>query len=74
MKSSEINHIKSDSLEINCQGIYDAIIAYQREFDGNLLFEKNISKTLNEMGIEVKVVEDKMVKLYEILDKMYGFN
>ena len=49
MKSSEINPIRYDSLEINCQKIYDAIIACQREFDGNPVFENNLSNTLNEI-------------------------
>ena len=45
MKSSEINPIKSDSMEIDCQGIYDHIIACEMEFDGNITFEKNILDT-----------------------------
>ena len=49
MKSSEINPINSDSLKIDCQKIYDSIIACQREFDGNLVFEKNILATLNKI-------------------------
>ena len=48
VKNNEINPIKSDSVEINCQGIYDHIIASQREFDGNSIFEKNILNTLND--------------------------
>lgn len=49
MKSCEINPINSDSLEIDCQKIYDSIIACQREFDGNLVFENNILGTLNKI-------------------------
>ena len=45
--NSEINPIKSDSVEIDCQGIYDAVIACQRELDGNLVFEKNLRNTLD---------------------------
>lgn len=47
MKISEIRPVRSDSVEINCQAIYDAVIACQREFDGNPVFEKNILETLN---------------------------
>ena len=45
MKNCEINPIKSDSLEIDCQKIYDAIISCQREFDGNLIFENSDNST-----------------------------
>ena len=55
---SEINPIKSDSIEINCQGIYDHIIAAQREFEGNLIFENNILNTLNEIEELLYCVND----------------
>lgn len=45
----EINPIRSDSVEINCQEIYDNIIECQRIFDGNPVFEKNLSDVLNEI-------------------------
>ena len=70
MKNSEINPIKSDSLEINCQKIYDAIIACQREFEGNLIFEKNISNNLNEIEILLYEVND--VELFsEMVDLIF---
>lgn len=72
MKSSEINPIKSDSIEINCQAIYDNIIACQREFDGNLIFEKNISPTLNEIEELLYKVND--IELFaEMVDIIYRF-
>ena len=72
MKSSEINPIKSDSVEINCQGIYDHIIASQREFDGNLIFEKNILSTLNEIEELLYQVND--IELFgEMIDLIYRF-
>ncbi len=49
MINSEINPINSDSLEIDCQKIFDAVIACQREFDGNPVFEKNLLNTLNKI-------------------------
>jgi hypothetical protein len=72
VKSSEINPIKSDSVEINCQGIYDHIIASQREFDGNLIFEKNILSTLNEIEELLFQVND--IELFgEMIDLIYRF-
>ena len=72
MKSSEINPIKSDMLEINCQGIYDNIIACQREFDGNPLFERNILVTLNEIEELLFRVND--IELFgEMIDLIYRF-
>ena len=72
MKSSEINPIKSDTLEINCQEIYDNIIACQREFDGNLLFERNILVTLNEIEELLFRVND--IELFgEMIDLIYRF-
>ncbi len=72
MKSNEINPIKSDMLEINCQGIYDNIIACQREFDGNLLFERNILVTLNEIEELLFRVND--IELFgEMIDLIYRF-
>ena len=72
MKSSEINPIKSDSVEINCQGIYDHIIASQREFDGNLIFEKNILSTLNEIEELLYQVND--IELFgEMIDLIHRF-
>ena len=72
MKSSEINPIKSDELEINCQAIYDNIIACQREFDGNLLFERNILVTLNEIEELLFRVND--IDLFgEMIDLIYRF-
>lgn len=72
MKSSEINPIKSDSMEINCQGIYDNIITCQREFDGNLNFEKYISTTLNEIEELLFRVND--IELFtDMIDIIYRF-
>lgn len=69
---SEINPIKSDSLEINCQKIYDSIIASQREFDGNMSFEKYISDTLNEIETLLYAVND--IELFpEMIDLIYRF-
>lgn len=45
----EIEPIRSDSLEIDCQKIYDNIIECQRIFDGNIIFENNLSEVLNEI-------------------------
>jgi hypothetical protein len=72
VKSSEINPIKSDSVVIDCQGIYDHILASQREFDGNLVFEKNISNTLNEIEELLYRVND--IELFgEMIDLIYRF-
>ena len=72
MKSSEINPIKSDTMEIDCQEIYDHIIACQREFDGNHSFEKNILPTLNEIEGLLFVVND--IELFgEMIDIIYRF-
>lgn len=72
MKNCEINPIKSDSLEIDCQKIYDAIISCQREFDGNLIFEKNILNTLNEIEILLYDVND--IELFsEMVDLIFRF-
>lgn len=72
MKNSEINPIKSDSIEINCQAIYDHIIASQREFDGNPVFEKNILSTLNEIEELLFQVND--IELFgEMIDLIYRF-
>lgn len=72
MKSSEINPIKSDSVVIDCQSIYDHILASQREFDGNLVFEKNISNTLNEIEELLYRVND--IELFgEMIDLIYRF-
>ena len=72
MKSSEINPIKSDTMEIDCQEIYDHIIACQREFDGNPSFEKNILPTLNEIEELLFVVND--IELFgEMIDIIYRF-
>ena len=72
MKSSEINPIKSDTMEIDCQKIYDHIIACQREFDGNLTFEKTILPTLNEIEELLFVVND--IELFgEMIDIIYRF-
>ena len=72
MKSSEINPIKSDTMEIDCQEIYDHIIACQREFDGNLVFEKTILPTLNEIEDLLFVVND--IELFgEMVDIIYRF-
>lgn len=72
MKSSEINPIKSDSMEINCQGIYDHIIACEIEFDGNIVFEKNILNTLNEIENLLYRVND--IELFtEMVDIIFRF-
>ena len=72
VKNNELNPIKSESVEMNCQGIYDHIIAYQREFDGNLIFEKNILNTLNEIEELLYCVND--IELFkEMVDLIYRF-
>lgn len=72
MKSSEINPIKSDSMEIDCQGIYDHIIACEMEFDGNITFEKNILDTLNEIENLLYRVND--IELFsEMIDIIFRF-
>lgn len=72
MKSSEINPIKSDSMEIDCQGIYDHIIECEMEFDGNITFEKNILDTLNEIENLLYRVND--IELFsEMIDIIFRF-
>lgn len=72
MKSSEINPIKSDSMEIDCQGIYDHIIACEMEFDSNITFEKNILDTLNEIENLLYRVND--IELFsEMIDIIFRF-
>lgn len=72
MKSSEINPIKSDTMEIDCQGIYENIISCQREFDGNTIFEKNILPTLNEIEELLFIVND--IELFgEMIEMIYRF-
>lgn len=72
MKSSEINPIKSDSMEIDCQGIYDHIIACEMEFDGNITFEKNILNTLVE--IENLLYKVNEIELFtEMVDIIFRF-
>ena len=72
MKSSEINPIKSDSMEIDCQGIYDHIIACEMEFDGNITLEKNILDTLNEIENLLYRVND--IELFsEMIDIIFRF-
>lgn len=69
---SEINPIKSDSMEINCQRIYDSIIACQREFDGNPEFEECLSETLDEIETLLYAVND--INLFpEMIDIIYRF-
>jgi hypothetical protein len=69
---SEINPIKSDSLEINCQEIYDNIIECQRIFDGNETFEKYISPSLLEIEELLYQVND--IELFgEMIDIIYRF-
>ena len=68
----EINTIKSDTVEIDCQGIYDAIIACQREFDKNLVYEKTIKETLS--SIEELLYTVNEVELFgEMIDLIYRF-
>ena len=68
----EIDSIKSDTIEIDCQGIYDAIIACQREFDRNLIYEKTIKETL--LSIEELLYTVNEVELFgEMVDLIYRF-
>ncbi|MBR0270999.1 MAG: hypothetical protein IJQ68_03285 [Methanobrevibacter sp.] len=72
MKISEINPIKSDSLEIDCQRIYDCIISSQREFDDNSQFEIYLSQTLGEIETLLYSVND--IDLFpEMIDMIYRF-
>ena len=72
MKFNEINNIKSDSIEINCQKIYDSIIACERELDGNLVFEKTIKETLTSIEELLYTVND--VELFgEMVNLIYRF-
>ena len=69
---SEINPIKSDSMEIDCQRIDDSIIACQREFDGNPEFEECLSETLDEIETLLYAVND--INLFpEMIDIIYRF-
>ena len=69
---SEINSIKSDTLEIDCQGIYDAIIACQREFNNNLVYENTIKETLS--SIEELLYTVNEVELFgEMVELIYRF-
>lgn len=69
---SEIDPIKSDSLEINCQKIYDNVIECQRMFDGNPTFEKYLSRSLYEIEELLYQVND--IELFgEMIDIIYRF-
>lgn len=72
MKSSEIKPIKSDSIEIDCQGIFDHIIACQMEFDGNVIFEKNILITLNKIEELLFGVND-IESFQDMIDIIFRF-
>ena len=68
----EINSIKSDTVEIDCQAIYDAIIACQREFDRNLVYEKTIKETLS--SIEELLYTVNEVELFaQMVELIYRF-
>lgn len=68
----EINSIKSDEIEIDCQAIYDAIIACEREFDRNLVFEKTIKETLSSIEELLYTVND--VELFgDMVELIYRF-
>lgn len=68
----EINSIKSDEIEIDCQAIYDAIIACEREFDNNLVFEKTIKETLS--SIEELLYTVNEVELFgDMVELIYRF-
>ena len=69
---SEINPIRSDNIEINCQKIYDSIIECQRIFDGNPTFEKYLSGSLYEIEDLLYQVND--IELFgEMIDIIYRF-
>ena len=72
MMYDEINSIKSDTVEIDCQRIYDAITACQREFDRNLVYEKTIKETLS--SIEELLYTVNEVELFsEMVELIYRF-
>ena len=68
----EINSIKSDTVEIDCQGIYDAIIACQREFDRNLVYEKTIKETLSSIE-ELLYTVNEAESFAEMVGLIYRF-
>lgn len=72
MKSSEINPIKSDSIEIDCQGIFDAIISLEMEFDGNEEFDKYLRETFDSLEELLLKVND--IELFsEMVDIIFRF-
>ena len=69
---NEINSIRSDKLEIDCQKIYDSIIACERVFDNNELFKSNILEILEEVLELLYTVND--VELFgEMITLIFRF-
>lgn len=72
MKSSEINTIKSDRMEIDCQAIFDNILSLEIEFDSNDEFDKYLRETLNALEELLLKVND--VELFsEMVDIIFRF-
>ncbi len=68
----EINPIKYDSIEINCQKIYDMIISCEIEYESNAFFKNNLYELLN--SIMLLLYEVNEVELFQdMVDLIHRF-
>lgn len=68
----EINPIKFDSIEINCQKIYDLIISCEMEYEDNVFFKNNIYGLLDSILFSLYEVNE--VEIFQdMLDLIFRF-
>ncbi len=68
----EINPIRFDSIEINCQKIYDSIIACEIEFENNKFFNNNLQEVLTSIMMMLYEVNEVEV-FYDMVDLILRF-
>lgn len=72
MKSSVINSIRFDSMEINCQAIFDGLVAFECEFDENPEYEKYLKESFED--IEALLLEVNDIELFpEMISLIFRF-